>query len=514
MHLLPDPGKGSSDPPLTHCLPESSTVAQTEDCVEYSLPNPTAAGLFSSQFYWLRGFFVTPADAIGQGPQLLHADAGDILGLQVRVYNYSLVDMNVGRIRVDFYAQEWDSGCNKPAGYYNHNQSCPGDIPCQDSCEACCIANAPVDSTYIGQDVIEPLPGFNSPQFPGVPNWELASTTFDTGAPSLCGTDGCGGKDFLFWVVIWPETGDASDPQLRDELPDHGLTRIPPMLKSIGDICPLDNDCVNGTCRATRTSCTADSDCESNTCGSHAKCTVSGVACASDADCDECLCDICMGRFSNNVGFYHQPIAIDPVTTEASLTIASKDTDGAGAGILPGDVGIERISVTPATAGIGEQVIVRAGLRAIGARVDGQLVRFRAVPPDAADLSLEEAVEQVKTFDQEILARIPAERVHEAEVPFFPSQLGTYRMLVSGVVRGEERLLGTTELEVVETSPTPTIPVPVATPTIIVVGVDDDGCAISPAGGSSSKGVVLLLFFALLSALPRMARAGFSKRTG
>jgi hypothetical protein len=335
-----------------------------------------------------------------------------------------------------------------------------------------------------------------------MPNWELASTTFDTGDPSVCGSGGCGDKDYLFWVVIWPElTDNEGNPALRSELPDHSLTRIPPLLSSPGDICPLDNDCVNGSCRATRSACVANSDCETaaqNTCRRGA-CAVSGVACTSDADCGACLCAICMGRFSNNVAFYHQPIAINPEATEAGQTSVPALPGGAAAGVPPGELALERISVTPATARIGDQVVVRAGLRAMGNRIDGQVVRFYAVPPDAANLTVAEVFDQVRTFDQEILARIRAGRVHEAQVPFFPGQLGRNQILVSGFVDGEERLLGTTELEVVETLPTPT--------TVPDRG-DDDSCAISERGGSSSGFILLALVPAFLVLFRSRRRRG------
>ena len=158
----------------------SSTVAVTDDCVGRVLPDPSPSGLFSSQFYWLRGFFITPADAIGQGPQLYQADEGDVLGLQVRVYNYSLRDMDsiIGaEVKVDFYAQEWDPQCHTPAGYYDHDQTCtqPGGslVSCQDSCDPCCVTHTPVESIHLGQDQLDPLPGFDStsPALSGLPNW-------------------------------------------------------------------------------------------------------------------------------------------------------------------------------------------------------------------------------------------------------------------------------------------------------------------------------------------------------
>jgi len=49
-----------------------------------------------SNFYSMRGFFITSADNPGAGPQLGFARAGDKLDLAVRVYNYSLAQMPAG----------------------------------------------------------------------------------------------------------------------------------------------------------------------------------------------------------------------------------------------------------------------------------------------------------------------------------------------------------------------------------------------------------------------------------
>jgi len=500
VHLKPDPGVGASMPSLTSCLPVSDDNISTADCVAAYLPNPTPGGLFSSQFYWLRGFFITPAGAEGAGPQLQQANAGDVLALQVRVYNYSLQDMNVGTIKVDFYAQEWDPQCNTPAGYYNHEQSCTqpggGVVPCQNSCDPCCIANQAVDSIYIGQDVLGPLPAFNSTAHSGDPNWSVASTTFDTGNPSICGSRGCSDKDFLFWVVTWPELDDNSgNPALRAELPDHSLTHIPGRLRSIADLCPMGNDCANGTCRATGESCAADADCpteEDNTCGAGGTCAISGTMCESDEDCGECLCGVCIDEFSNNVGFYKQAFVINPEGTSPSA-VASGATGGLPIG---GTLAVEHVTATPAEVGVGGDVVVRAGLRAMGGRIDGQVVRFYAVPPDQALLGAEEVFATGTAFDTEILSRIRADRVHEAQAPFSPRQSGVHQILVSALIGGEEVLIGSTEIDVGGPPP----------PAVVD---EDDGCTMT---GSPKKGTArsLLLFVApfILALLRRTSVRG------
>jgi len=163
------------------------------------------------------------------------------------------------------------------------------------------------------------------------------------------------------------------------------------------------------------------------------------------------------------------------------------------------DLSFERLSVTPAVVQPGQKTIVRAGLRALGGNIDGQVVRFYAIPPGAGDLTLEEALTQFGSFDEEILTRIRAERIHEAQVPFYPTDLGTYQILVSALRRGEETLVGMASVDVVENPPaTPTIPLPAATPTTSAIGPDDDACAISTTRGPSSKGALMLLLFPLL----------------
>lgn len=505
VHLKPDPGVGVSQPGLTNCLPVSDDNISTADCVDNYLADPTPHGLFSSQFYWLRGFFITPVGAEGQGPQLQQAGVGDVLALQARVYNYSLQDMNLGTIKVDFYAQEWDPQCNTPAGYYNHDQSCTqpggGVVPCQNSCDPCCIANQPVDSIYIGQDVLGPLPAFNSAAYSPEPNWTVATTTFDTGSPAVCGSRGCGDKDFLFWVVVWPELSDNNgNPALRAELPDHSLTRIPGRLTSIADICTKANDCANGTCRATGGTCQADRDCpgeEDNTCTAGGTCAVSGTACESDEDCGECLCAVCLDEFSNNVGFYHKAFVINGEQTGASLATTSAAAGGSAAGVTTGHLQLEHVTASPAAPQPGEDVIVRAGLRAVDGRIDGQEIRFYAVPPDAPDLTPEEVFAQTRPFEVEVLARIRADRVHEAQAPFSSRQSGQHRILVSAFIDGKEQLLGTAEIDVGAT--------PAPTPTIVSGNVPkDDGCALS--SGSASNMTVLLLVVPFLFSVLRSRR--------
>jgi hypothetical protein len=102
-------------------------------------------------FYHIKGLFITPQDANGTGPQLTTATAGDQLRLQARAYNFSLVDVPAGsQVHARFYGQVYDNGT--------------------------LVGN----SFLIGEDVIEPIPGFKSTSTnQEVPNWALANMTFD-----------------------------------------------------------------------------------------------------------------------------------------------------------------------------------------------------------------------------------------------------------------------------------------------------------------------------------------------
>jgi FG-GAP-like repeat/PEP-CTERM motif len=154
----------------------------------YSLSSKTPTDPATSEFHWMRGFFITDATNPGQGPQVEIANAGDQLYLQTRVYNYSLAAMDPAtKVHVRFYVQPWDTGSDLPKGR----------------------------SSLIGESILSPIPPFNSAM--GAPlNWVLANTTFDT-TPYQ--------DQFLtFWVVVWMQDGNG---RLIPDLEGHGLTNIP-----------------------------------------------------------------------------------------------------------------------------------------------------------------------------------------------------------------------------------------------------------------------------------------------
>lgn len=168
----------------------------TVDCI--SLNDRTPGNPWGSVLQFMRGFFISSANAPGQGPQLQTANARDVLTLQARVYNYSLAEMGENtQVHVRFYFTPWSKTGNVAAG----------------------------PSVLISEEVRDPIPPFNSTldgDVPKPPNWVLVPTTFDTGKfPETQN-----GADIVFWVVVWMQ--DKTTQQLVPEIAGHGLTAIPP----------------------------------------------------------------------------------------------------------------------------------------------------------------------------------------------------------------------------------------------------------------------------------------------
>lgn len=185
---------GLSDPVPSNCL-ATGTGASQMNCVEPAPSQP--ANPWISEFHHMRGFFISKATHPGQGPQIETATAGDKLTLQARVYNYSLAQMDpTDRVHARFYGMIWNNANNKPVG----------------------------DSFLIGEDVLPPIPPFNSDPSADL-NWVYAKTDFDT-TPYQ-------DKYLVFWVVVWTQKSDAT---LAPEIASHGLTAIPGEAKSLADI--------------------------------------------------------------------------------------------------------------------------------------------------------------------------------------------------------------------------------------------------------------------------------------
>jgi hypothetical protein len=160
------------------------------DVMTFNEANPSNPAL--SEFYWMKGLYITPAGANGQGSQIVQAAAGDAISLQARVYNYSLADMPQGStVHVRFYGQQWDK---------NMGNFTPG-----------------AAAVVIEEVILDPIPGFNSPSNGGQePNWVLASTTLDT--------TNYADQYLIFWVVVWMEEQNG---ELVPEPAGHGLTAKP-----------------------------------------------------------------------------------------------------------------------------------------------------------------------------------------------------------------------------------------------------------------------------------------------
>lgn len=162
------------------------------DCLTFNAPDPD--NLWNSEFYWMRGLFVTLNG--GSGPQRNQATAGDNVFLTTRVYNYSFMDMPVdSTIKVRFYRQELNG--TVPSG----------------------------NSVLIDEVDIDPLVGFNSDSAPDTPNWATAGTSFDT--------TGLDNTTHIFWVLVWAEDSGGN---MLSELAGHGLSTKPGSLNSIGDV--------------------------------------------------------------------------------------------------------------------------------------------------------------------------------------------------------------------------------------------------------------------------------------
>jgi hypothetical protein len=286
----------------------SSSASQ---CVTFN--EPDLKDLPASEFHWMRGFFVTPASANGSGPQTTHATAGDILLLQARVYNYSLVDMPLGTaVHVRFYGQEL--GANGA------------------------FAGA---SFLIGEEILSPIPGFNSPTAGPNPNWSMASTTFDTTPyPDM---------SLVFWVVVWMQ--DAGG-RLVPEPAGHGLTQIPKALTSLAQV-PIQ-------------------------------------------------------PFSNNVGYYNQPIYIAPVggTPPAAGPRAA--------------VAVDAVSIAPAVVATFQKAIVAARVRASAAGDSGVMVRFFDGDPARGG----------RMFDAELIPRIRPGETWTARVPYRARTCGRRQIVI------------------------------------------------------------------------------------
>jgi hypothetical protein len=60
------------------------------------------------------------------------------------------------------------------------------------------------------------------------------------------------------------------------------------------------------------------------------------------------------------------------------------------------------VTVSPEVVQPGQKTVVRAALRALGANIDSEIIRFYALPPDA-NLPMDQVFDRMPVFDEEIL---------------------------------------------------------------------------------------------------------------
>jgi hypothetical protein len=198
----------SSATPVPPNCAKTGTAPYPVDCVDIA-PYYDNTGQpwnpLTSDFFSMRGFFITSPDNPGAGPQLGYATAGDKLDLAVRVYDYSLAPVT-GVVHVRFYGMPWNTVTNTPGG----------------------------ESFLIGENTVAPsdsnptIPGFSDVDNAPL-NWIIVHT------PKLTpfDTTNYSGQFLAFWVVVWTEDGKGG---LMAEMPGHGLTSIPGALTQPSDV--------------------------------------------------------------------------------------------------------------------------------------------------------------------------------------------------------------------------------------------------------------------------------------
>jgi hypothetical protein len=210
--------------PPSNCLAIGGQSSQY-DCV--TLNTPTPSDPLGDDFHVMRGFFISHANAQNQnfqnqGPQLELAKAGDVLNLSARVYNYSLYNPANGwpagtQVHARFYYMLWDTTRAQPVDPQGA-------------------------STLINEVTTAPIPAFDTSS--DQPNWTLVGTQFNTGDATNFPNIHDGNVSLVFWVMVWMQDGQGN---LINDLPNHGLTKVPPAFASWVDAanfeCPSATSC-------------------------------------------------------------------------------------------------------------------------------------------------------------------------------------------------------------------------------------------------------------------------------
>jgi len=375
-----------NNPLRWHTIPEDQALNSTLQCrgeqeagtsVCYDTNTSPGVGaafgaVWSSEFYNMKGFFVTDGGATG--PMRNTATVGDTIYLRARVYNYSLLATNSNanpnsKVYARFYRQQID--VNDSDGYQYARDANGDDLP------AVPIGPKGLNDTdpvpVVGPDgVSNAIPGFNTTSNSAADNIGLATVSYTTGTDDDCeydsGVQTCNGAYYVYWVTVWAE--DASG-NVISELPGHNLGtgfELGTSYDYITDV-PLE--------QSTLTS----SD------GSTSK----------------------TESFTNNVGMFKMLFSIVPPDTSGTLT----------AGAIrprPGLLSLDRMAVSSDKTVLGQPVVVSAQVVESGESAPGATVVFSDGDPNNGG----------KAFDAEWLPTIRAHDRHFVSVNYHPESCGPH----------------------------------------------------------------------------------------
>lgn len=315
---------------------DSTNVA----CAKFNNPDPE--DLWNSEFYWMRGLLVTVGGT--DGPQRTQATAGDQVVISTRVYNYSLKEMPAGsEVHVQFYRQRWDTSSHAAEG----------------------------ESVLIHENVLAPIPPFNSAANTTAPNWVVTDAALDT--------TGLGGQSMIFWVLVWAEDGAGN---LLTELPGHGLASKPGTLGAIEDA-PLEMSTYPYQGQTLTTS------------------------------------------FSNNVGFLKMAFYVAPAETSTPASLVAESGDGrrivgGGRANEPGSLEIELAENHRIVTKLADKLALKVNVRSTAGEREGVVVTMYDGDPD----------EGGKPFDMEMLGYVAADEDYHVRVPYRGRERGRHELFV------------------------------------------------------------------------------------